>query len=194
MEKEIWKSIVGYEGLYEISNIGRVKSLNFNRTWNEQIRKISCISKYWHSRIAFHKNWIPASLIVSRLVAIAFIPNPLNLPCVCHKDETLIDWRLYNWVENLFWWTRSDNMQDMIRKWRQKNHLKYNHPRSGKGKLWILHKSSKKINQYSLYWEFIRMWDAIAEVTRVLWIDNASISKCCNWKRKSAGWFIFKFT
>lgn len=64
-----------------------------------------------------YSNKITTNYIVHRLVAIHFIPNPLNLPCVCHRDETLDEYGcMYNLSDNLWWGTHTDNMQDMYKK------------------------------------------------------------------------------
>lgn len=98
MKKEYWRPIVGYEGLYEVSSLGRVKSLNYERTGKEKIMKLQkqncgyiCV---YLSKNKEHKN-----LLVHRLVAKAFIQNPNNLPCVNHKDED----KTNNCVDNLEW-------------------------------------------------------------------------------------------
>lgn len=120
------------------------------------------------------------------------IANPDNLPLVCHKDETLDEyWFLNNWVDNLFWGTPSDNMQDMSNKWRSSMHLIGN--KYAKWKFWKDHNRSKKINQYSLEWEFIREWDSIADVQRNLNINHAHISSVCLWRRRKSGGFIWKY-
>lgn len=121
-----------------------------------------------------------------RLVAQHFIPNPLNLPCVLHKVETLDEnWVLYNGEDNLYWWTHSDNMKDMQRKWRSNGYFKW--------KFWVDNPKSKPINQYALDKTFIKVWKTIRQVERELWIANSSITKCCNWKLKTSGGFIWKY-
>lgn len=104
--EEIWKDIEGYEGLYQISNLGRIKSLgNKSNHKNEKIISISSksFSGYWV--IGLCKNGKRKGYIVHRLVAKAFIPNPNNYPQINHKDEN----KLNNWVDNLEWCTQSYN-------------------------------------------------------------------------------------
>lgn len=189
--EEIWKDIKWYEWLYQVSSLWRVKSLDYLRTWMERILKWWVHRKFYKMYIIRKDNKsIPVRS--HRLVAIHFIPNPLNLPCACHKLEILDDdWCLYNWVDNLWWWTHSDNMKDMQRKWRANNHLQNNNPR--KWKFWKDNPSSKKINQYSLEWEFIKEWDSMADIQRELPIFSSNISYCCKWKYKSCWWFIWKY-
>ncbi len=185
---EEWKPVVGYEWHYEISNIGRVKSFKF---WRETMMSICNIKN--RSIVRLSKNWIINTYLISRLVAKAFIPNPLNLPCACHKDETLDDkWLLYNWADNLWWGTQKDNMQDMFNKWRKKILSWDDHPT--KWIFWKGHPWSKKVNQYTIDWELIKTWDSGMDIQRDLWVNQTCISNCCLWKQKIASWFIWRFT
>ena len=97
---EEWRDIEGYEGLYSISNFGRVKSLNYYNTGKEKLLKQGKTGrdKDYYS-VALSKNGKLKSYLVHRLVAITFIPNPDNLPQVNHKDED----KSNNCVENLEW-------------------------------------------------------------------------------------------
>lgn len=101
--KEKWKDIEGYEGLYQISNKGNVKSLNYNKTKKEKLLK----SHYHHNykRITLYKDKKYKSFFVHVLVAKSFIPNPNNLPQVNHKDEN----RENNVYTNLEWCTEKYN-------------------------------------------------------------------------------------
>lgn len=155
--------------------------------WKEKILK-PWKKKWWHCYI----NLTSKSTYIHRMVAIHFIPNPLNLPLVCHKDETLDEnWMLYNWMDNLFWWTYKDNMQDMINKWRDKCNFKLKHPH--KWVFWKLHYRSKIVTQYRRDWEFIKEWWSIVDIEKELWIKRTNISTCCTWRRKTAWWFIWKY-
>ena len=190
---EEWKNIEGYEWKYQISNLGKVKSINYLRTWKEKILSLhKC--KNWYSRAWLFNNSIGNWYLVSRLVAQYFIPNPLGLPFVLHKDETLDEnWALYNWMDNLFWWTQSDNMKDCFKKWRWYSLFKNNHPKPTLWKFWKDNKSAKPINQYTLEWGFIREWWSIIDAAKELWISKSNISACCRWKQKTAGGFIWKY-
>ena len=111
--QEIWKDIEGYEGLYQVSNKGRVKSLkrkicsNSNNhkynTLSEKLLKLSGGGKY--IQVILCKDGKTSAKLVHRLVAQAFIPNPNNLPCVNHKDEN----KKNNDVRNLEWCTYKYN-------------------------------------------------------------------------------------
>ena len=82
MKKEIWKDILGYEGLYQVSNFGRVKSTKFGK---ERILKLTK-DKDGYLIVNLYKNNKSKTLKVHRLVAEVFLPNPYNLPQVNHKD------------------------------------------------------------------------------------------------------------
>lgn len=96
--QEIWRDIEGYEGLYQVSNMRRIKSLNYRHTGKEEIKKQQKIkSGYLH--VQLHKDGERKHYQVHRLVAQAFIPNPEGLPQVNHKDED----KTNNCVTNLEW-------------------------------------------------------------------------------------------
>ena len=102
--KEIWRDIKGYEGIYQVSNYGRVKKLVCKGSTKEKIRKTSK-DKYGYDQIVLSKNSKSTTYKIHRLVAIIFIENPNNYPCINHKDEN----KTNNYVENLEWCTVSYN-------------------------------------------------------------------------------------
>ena len=107
-EIEIWKLIQGYEGLYEVSNIGRVKSFqknNSNKSKTDFTIINPFIQKKGYFRISLSKNSCRKKYLIHRLVAQAFIPNPNNLPQVNHKNND----KSNNKIENLEWMTNLDN-------------------------------------------------------------------------------------
>ena len=189
--EEIWKPIIWFEWSYEVSNLGKIKSFNYHQEWYSK-NLLLHRWRSWHSRVYLCKYWICKKYTVSRLVAIAFIPNPKNLPCVCHKDETLDEnWLLYNWSDNLFWGTHKDNVQDCHRKWRANNHFKTNNP--SKWKFWEYSILAKKVNQYDLDWNFIKQWNCIIDASKNTNSNYVNISHCCKLKRKTCWWFIWKY-
>lgn len=110
--EEIWKSIPGYEGYYEISNTGKIRSLTrtiMKSNGRSQTFKgkelIPQLSAFGYYKIILSKNQIKKQYLIHKLVAITFIPNPNNLPIVNHKDEN----KTNNNVENLEWCTYEYN-------------------------------------------------------------------------------------
>lgn len=102
---EIFKDIKGYYGLYQISNLGRVKSLNYKRTGKERILKPQKV-KNNYLQVLLCKQGKVKRHYVHRLVSQAFLPNPQNLPEINHKDENPLN----NVISNLEWCTRLYNM------------------------------------------------------------------------------------
>lgn len=105
--KEEWKDIPNYEGLYQVSNFGRVKSFRRSTKFhcqNEYILKPN-IASHGYAQVTLYNKTVRHKFLVHRLVADAFIPNPNNLPQVNHKDEN----RLNNSADNLEWCTAEYN-------------------------------------------------------------------------------------
>ena len=104
--EEIWRDIKGFEGKYMVSNLGRVKSLNYNKTGKEKIMK-GVPDGYGYFQLSLCKEGKVKNCRINRLVAQAFIPNPDNLPEVNHKDKI----RTNNRVDNLEWCTTQYNVE-----------------------------------------------------------------------------------
>ena len=102
---EIWKPIEGFEGLYEISSIGRVKSIGTYNTCKRGIMS-PMIDPDGYPHVRLYNSGISKDIAIHRLVAIAFIPNPNNYRYVNHKDENTQN----NKVSNLEWCTNSYNL------------------------------------------------------------------------------------
>lgn len=101
--EEVWKDIKGYEGKYQVSNLGRIKSLSYRNTGISKIL-VPKINKGYYE-IGLYLNGIRKMFFVHRLVALTFIPNPNNLPQINHIDED----KTNNCVDNLEWCTQAYN-------------------------------------------------------------------------------------
>ena len=185
MNKEIWKDIKWYEWLYQISNIGRVRSFHWMwtsiNTKTPRILSTKWLIGRWYKRCSLKKDWKYSYFLIHRLVALMFIPNQYNKEQVNHKNGVKTDNRL----ENLEWMTSSENRVHSYRV------LNIKHPQ--KWKKWKLCKNSKKVNQYTLDWKFIKMWYAVMDIQRSLWIKESSIRNCCYWKVKQSGWYYWEY-
>lgn len=102
---EIFKDIPGYEGLYQVSNLGNVKSLHYNKS-NRQVILKPRLNKKGYCRVGLHLKGECKDFFIHRLVAEAFLDNPNNLSDVNHKDEC----KTNNCVNNLEWLSHKDNM------------------------------------------------------------------------------------
>lgn len=102
--KEIWKPVVGYEGAYEVSNCGRVRTLHYHR--GSQVRVMQHDKSASYDLVTLYKDGKPFCKSVHRLVAEAFLPNPNNYPVVNHIDEN----KRNNVVENLEWCSQQYNV------------------------------------------------------------------------------------
>lgn len=167
--EEIWKDIEGYEGLYQVSNMGRVKSLRRNIILREGISR-------GYSVLNLSKNGNPLTKKVHRLVATAFIPNPNNYPIVNHKDEN----RTNNCVDNLEWCTQEYN-------------LNYGTGNKKRALSNTNGKRSKPVLQYSLDGTFIKEWKSTMDVERMTGYSGGHISACCRNIRKTAYGYLWKY-
>ena len=185
MIKESWKDVINYEGLYQVSNLGRIKSLTHK---NGLIRKTS-ISKNGYERVVLSKKNIVSNFLVSRLVAQAFIPNPENKPQVNHKDEN----KKNNHAGNLEFCTCRYNSNYGSRnskigaKARIANKGKHYSPNTE----FKIGQSAKKI----ICIELNKEYNSITQASNELKIAMSNIVNCCKHKKynKSAGGYHFEY-
>ena len=176
--KEIWKNVLGYEGLYQVSNLGNIKSF----IGKEKILKPSTTNNGYPG-VNLTKDKKIKRYSVHRLVAEAFIPNPNNYPCVNHKDEN----RTNNRADNLEWCTYSyNNTYGSIQKKKLDSYRGFKHSKESLEKMQNIHaeKEGKKIKCLTTN----EVFKSIGEASRKYDIKGKSnISECCIGKRKSAG-------
>lgn len=163
---EEWRDVVGYEGLYQVSNKGIVRSLLFNKV--KILKQGRASNGYLFVNLWKDKKVKPHR--IHRLVAEAFIPNPDNLPCVNHKDET----RDNNTLENLEWCSHSYNMAYGTRAERCIA------TRNIRG----CHSAEKVVLQCDLHGNVIKEWKSLKELSRN-GIRRARIQECFSGKKKS---------
>ena len=182
---EIWKTAVYdgeiYEGLYKVSNLGRILSLNYKRTGKAKLRNpVEMLNGYL--QVGFSKNKKTKTCYVHRLIAETFLPNPENLPEVNHKDED---------KTNNFVFLNEDGSVD-----KEKSNLewcdrKYNNNYGTRTERFIK-TMSKKVLQFSKTGEFIREWESTRECGRN-GFDQGAVARCCRGERKSHKGFLWMF-
>lgn len=178
--KEIFKDIEGYDGLYQVSDLGRVKSLNYNHTGKEKILN-NVKNGVGYLQVSLYINGIRKIHKVHRLVCKAFLPNPDNKKEINHKNGIKTDNRL----ENLEWSTRSENTKHAYAELGRKNPML--------GKFGSDNPSSKPVCIYSKSWEFIDEFAGAHEASRITGVDKSNIIKCCKGKYCQAGGYIWKY-
>ena len=205
--KEIWKDIQGYEGLYQVSNLGNVRSvdrtivdsLGREHPYKGQILKPMLVA-HGYLEVNLSKGDKRKPVNIHRLVAKEFIPNPHNLPEINHIDENKQNNAAYNleWCTSKYnanYGTRNERVMCARMKNSKWQKAIQDHTRKlGKryGRINGLN-NSKPVLQYSVDGKFIKEWVSMREVKRELSIDNCSIARCCNGKQKTAGHYIWKF-
>lgn len=178
--EEIWKDIENYEGLYQISNLGNVRSVdrivNAGIENNNKVVKKGKIlnpvkDKDGYLKVSLSKNNIRKNYFVHRLVGKIFIANNKNLKQINHKDEN----KENNCVSNLEW---CDN--------------KYNQ-NYGTRKMRIAKSLSKPVIQYDLNKKYVKTWINSVEIEKKLKICASNIRYVCLGKRKTAGGYIWRY-
>lgn len=173
---EIWKDVFGYEGLYRVSNCGRVKSLYTNPPKDMKLTKSA--TGYYH--VQLYKNKKPETVAVHTMVARAFLGAP-NGKEVNHIDCV----KTNNNISNLEYVTKSENQLHAI-----KLGLRSKSPMTGR--FGADSPKSRTILQYDLNGNFLKMWVGISETARILGVDYKSISCCINGHNKSAYGYMWR--
>lgn len=182
---EIWKDIPGYEGYYQVSNKGSVRSIErtilqvfrgkmSSRVMKEKTLNIKVLSNGYLAA-TLSMNGKRKTYRVNRLVAITFIDNPNGYRVVNHKDEN----KLNNNVDNLEWCTH-----------------KYNNT-FGQGciqrKKTMREHTGRKIGQYSMDGKLIQVFDSIGLAGKYMKCNKTSIFKVCKGVNKSCGGYDWKY-
>ena len=190
LKNEEWRGIKGLEEYYQVSNMGRVRSLD--RTWVDsmgrtffkkgRILKLSQ-NKKGYMRVDLSYKGKDKHYVVHRLVAETFIPNPQNKPCVDHIDTD----KTNNKVENLRWCTVQENNYNETTRAKRSDTMKKKYeqgdlimPRKSGGE----HPDSIKVVQLTLEDEFVRVWDSIGRTVEGGFCHK-HVCSCCKKKRKT---------
>ena len=177
---EEWKPVVGFEGLYEVSNLGNIRSIQFHG--KRRIKELSQFSdKLGYRRVKLRK-WddsIAGSFQVHRLVAMSFIPNPDNKPQVDHIDTNPSN----NRVDNLRWATSMENQQNPITLGRLKSNM------TAMNKIGIGPKASAEKKRKAVVFNdgtSIIEYPSISRAAKETGLSTCSIQRWCN--RQVKGW------
>ena len=188
IEIEIWKTIVGYEEYYEISNLGNVHSKgkqyidSLGRHQNRKPRNINVrCGAGGYLCVDLNANGITATKTIHVLLAIAFIPNPKNKPTVNHKNGIKLDIS----IDNLEWATYGENNKHAFDTGLKKP--------TWTGKFGYEHPLSKPIIQYNKFNQKVNEFANAREAERITGIGYKHISDCCLNKRKTTGGYIWKY-
>lgn len=175
--EEFWKDIKGYEGLYQVSNLGRVKSLSRidARGWNRKEKILKATkTKHGYLQLSLRKNKKERKYLIHRIVAESFLENKYNYSDVNHIDED----KTNNKLSNLEWCNRTYNCNyGTAQQRRVKNtdmkarseKIDYNN---------IASKNSKTVYQYTKDFKLVRVWKSAAEANKNGYLDS-EISLCC---------------
>lgn len=164
---EEWRDIEGFDGRYQISNLGNVRTKDFNHTKKVQKMKISKNHRGYH-QVCLTQNNKKKTYKIHRLVAIAFVKNPKPdlYTYVNHIDEN----KNNNSAVNLEWCTNEYN-------------IKYGSRAA---------KTSKEHAQYDLYGNLIKIWPSSKEIERALGYSRRQIGRCCDGEIASAYGYVWR--
>lgn len=187
---EIWKDIQGYEGLYQVSNLGNVKSLNWG---NKGYARNLYLKKHnkGYLQVELAKDGIKKMFTVHRLVALHFVDGYANGLVVNHRNENKRD----NRAENLEWCTHSENVRYSLDLHPEFENLLMqrmgeirNRPKKG-----MAIKRKEKIVQVSRSGELVRVWESAISIKHELGYNEWSITECCKGNRQTAYGYKWRF-
>jgi hypothetical protein len=179
--EELWRPIPNYEGYYEASNLGRIRSVyRYKRVLKPMI------SNTGYERVDLFKNRHRKQYSVHRLVAITFVDNPDNKPFVNHRDENKIN----NCADNLEWVTHVENCRYGTAIERRTKHFDYSKRKiNNAGQI---EACSKPIAQYTKDGRFVRNWKSASECARKNGWQISNIRRCCKKEYATAYGFVFR--
>lgn len=172
---ETWKAVDGFEGFYEVSDLGNVRSLNYkNMGIVENLNPI--IDRYGYPRVCLCLGGTQCNRTIHRMVAQAFLKNPDNLPQINHINEDKTD----NRVCNLEWCTAKHNNNHGTRNERISEHKR--------------NTNCKEIWQLNLDGSVVRKWVSLNEIHRQLGYDISHIIRVCRGIKKTAYGYNWQYS
>lgn len=168
MNIEIWKPIKGYEEIYDISNLGNVRSKNYGKYKILKPGIYKGKTNRGYSSVSLSKNDYSKTFRIHKLVAEHFLEKVTNKPCINHIDGN----KTNNSVNNLEYCSYKENTKHAM----ENNLMGY-----------------KEIKQYDKNMNFIKKYNSLREASRTTNIKESNISFCAYGKRKSAGGYIWKY-
>ena len=192
--EEVWKDVKGYEGLYQVSNLGNVKSLNYRgHKGHEHILmpKTNNNGRLW---VLLYKHGKAKPTLIHRIVGIAFIKNPDNLPQINHKDENPKN----NMANNLEWCTLEYNLMYTYKRHSEKYHVSEIKRGAYAKRAKKVSRQNKKrqgnaINQLDENGNILKRWTDSREIFVETGMSDWSISECCRGNRKTAYGFKWQY-
>ena len=190
---EIWKTAVSdgeiYEGLYKVSNLGRILSLNYRNTGKAELRTpVENTDGYF--QVNLRKNGKTKKCLVHRLIAETFLDNPENKPCINHKIEGDVGKKINIVIFNEDGTVDEERTTIEWATYEENNNYGTRNERASKantnGKL------SKRVLQLSLDGDLIREWESTQECGRN-GFDQGNVSRCCNGKLPHCKGFLWMF-
>lgn len=181
-EPEIWRQAVGYEGFYEVSTAGRIRSLRCKKAPSKLLYpRINRTGYYCLTLCVKYKRWDGE---LHRLIALTFIPNPENKPCVNHKNGIKTD----NRIQNLEWVTRSENMKHAVKMGLINFKDRKQVDRSG-----ALNPMAKSVIQYDLTGNKIQEYETLTKAAQSVGGCRVAIRNCAEGKTKKSSGYIWRY-
>jgi len=178
--EEIWRDVVGYEGMYQVSDLGNIKSLNYNRTGKSKTLAKKH-HKFGYVTVTLCKNGVCKNKSIHILVAEAFIANPKSLPCVNHIDGD----KENNIVGNLEWVTYSQNTRHAIEKGLRTDSNMC-------GVTGAENKNSRPVFQYEKDGKLVKTWLCVSEAARFYGCSPCTITNCTKGRIKTCKGYVWR--
>ena len=172
--EEVWKQVCGFEGVYEVSTLGRVRSLDRRNAAGAFCKGVVLkqrVGNQGYPYVILKNGAVQKTIKTHRLVASAFLPNPENLPQINHKDEV----KTNNRLDNLEWCDAYYNIH------------------YGTAMLRSSEKQSKPVFQFDLDGRLVGKHKSTRAAQTETGVSQSKISMCCNRKRITAGGYRWEF-